>query len=515
MTQKMVDDGGTRTDVDLGSAHAASMSGSTTPGVQKAPVPTMGRRGARLLRRALLAADATGLLLAFLLTEALFRAADSEHLGVRKETVIFVLTLPLWLLAADLYGLYKRDDKRADHSTVDDFVNVFHLITVGVWTFFAGSWFTGLAYPDAKKLSTFWLLGIVLVVVARTIARGFIRTRASYVQRALIVGAGDVGQLVGRKLLHHPEYGIELVGFVDADPKPLRAEVRHLPLLGDPHELPELVQTLGIDHVVIAFTKEPHDELLHVIHSMRQLPVQIDLVPRLFEAVGPAVEMHTVEGIPLIGLTPVRKSYKSRAAKRAIDIVGSVVGLVLLAPLLLVIAISIKLDSPGPVFYRQRRLGVQMGQFTLLKFRTMTTDTSHAPHREYIKAIMASDASAGADQMYKLDRSENVTRAGYWLRRFSLDELPQLWNVLRGEMSLVGPRPCLPYETEHFEPHHFERFAVPGGITGLWQVSARAHSTFGEALEMDVAYVRSWSVGLDLRLLFRTPLAILRTTSTK
>ncbi len=478
------------------------------------PAPARTRSRARLVRRALVLADASGLLIGFFLTEALFRHTGANAVGFRSEALIFVATLPVWLLAADLYGLYQRDDERADHSTVDDFVNVFHLITVGVWLFFAGSWFAGLSNPDAQKLATFWVLAIAFVVTARALARGFTRKRVAYLQNTIIVGAGDVGQLIGRKLLHHPEYGINLVGFVDAEPKARRPELRHLPMLGALDDLPEIVERLAVERVVIAFSNDRHDTLLRLIHSVRQLPVQVDLVPRLFEAVGPSVGIHNVEGIPLIGLTPVRHSHASTAAKRALDIAGAGIGLVLAAPLLLLIALWIRLESPGPILYRQTRLGMKMREFTLLKFRTMAEDTDDAPHREYIKAIMEADAGAGSNKLYKLERADSVTRTGRWLRRFSLDELPQLWNVLRGDMALVGPRPCLPYETENFAPHHFERFAVPAGLTGLWQVSARAHSTFGEALEMDVVYVRSWSLALDLRLLCRTPLLVLRASNT-
>jgi lipopolysaccharide/colanic/teichoic acid biosynthesis glycosyltransferase len=131
-------------------------------------------------------------------------------------------------------------------------------------------------------------------------------------------------------------------------------------------------------------------------------------------------------------------------------------------------------------------------------------------HRAYIETTMSADLAAGANGLYKLDRPDAVTRVGRRLRSTSLDELPQLFNVLRGDMSLVGPRPCIPYETEFFKPHHFDRFLVPAGLTGLWQVTARAHSTFGEALDMDVAYARGWSLGLDLGLIFRTPRAVLR-----
>jgi lipopolysaccharide/colanic/teichoic acid biosynthesis glycosyltransferase len=151
-----------------------------------------------------------------------------------------------------------------------------------------------------------------------------------------------------------------------------------------------------------------------------------------------------------------------------------------------------------------------MRPFTAYKFRTMRVDVDTTAHREFIRRTMTSDASVNDNGLYKLDRTADVTRVGSWLRKTSLDELPQLINVLLGDMSLVGPRPCIPYETENFEPHHFERFLVPAGITGLWQVTARAHTTFGEALEMDVAYARNWSLGLDLLLLLKTPFQVLR-----
>ena len=154
-------------------------------------------------------------------------------------------------------------------------------------------------------------------------------------------------------------------------------------------------------------------------------------------------------------------------------------------------------------------LGMDMREFTALKFRTMTVDVDESAHRDYIRQTMSASANVGDNGVYKLARSE-VTRVGRWLRETSLDELPQLVNVLRGDMSLVGPRPCIPYETEHFRSYHFERFLVPQGLTGLWQVTARSRATFGEALDMDVAYARGWSLGLDLRLLCCTPSEILR-----
>jgi lipopolysaccharide/colanic/teichoic acid biosynthesis glycosyltransferase len=178
--------------------------------------------------------------------------------------------------------------------------------------------------------------------------------------------------------------------------------------------------------------------------------------------------------------------------------------LVLTAPLFAFIAWRVRRDSIGPVLFRQKRLGANMRPFTMLKFRTMNTDTGEAAHREYIRLAMDTSLAPNANGLYKLGRDDAVTSIGRWLRRTSLDELPQLINVLRGEMSLVGPRPCIDYETEYYETYHFERFLVPQGITGLWQVEGRALMTYKEALDLDVAYARGWSLRLDLSLLVRT-----------
>jgi lipopolysaccharide/colanic/teichoic acid biosynthesis glycosyltransferase len=197
-----------------------------------------------------------------------------------------------------------------------------------------------------------------------------------------------------------------------------------------------------------------------------------------------------------------------------LDLVVATAALVVLAPLFAFIAWRIKRDSPGPVFFRQERLGMNMEPFTLLKFRTMRNGIDESVHADYIKETMSSKAAPQASGVYKLERDGDITKVGAWLRATSLDELPQLLNVVKGDMSLVGPRPCLRYETEQFSEHQFERFLMPAGLTGLWQVTARAHSTFFEALEMDVAYVRGWSFGLDLSLLCRTPIQVLKRTGT-
>lgn len=204
----------------------------------------------------------------------------------------------------------------------------------------------------------------------------------------------------------------------------------------------------------------------------------------------------------------------SRSVKRALDVLIALVALVLTAPLWAYIALRIRLGSRGPVLFRQERLGESQRTFTMLKFRTMVVGTSDEDHRRYIEDTMSGLAAAGDNGLYKLDRSDQVTAFGRWLRQTSLDELPQLVNVLRGEMAIVGPRPCLAYEVPHFEAHHLERFCVPAGITGLWQVCHRASADFREALELDVEYVRTFSIWRDLSLMVRTLPAIIRDQKT-
>ncbi len=467
-----------------------------------------GRRG-KMVRRALVAADLVGLLSAFAVAMVL---APTEPGAVDPglEWVLFAGSLPLWLALFGIHGLYDRDEERADHSTVDEFFGVVQVTAIGTWVFTLLAIVTGLLSPDLDRLALFWVLSTLFLTCTRALARGICRRHPNYVQRVLVVGRGDVGQLLARKINQHQEYGMNLLGFVDGEPKAKRSDVDEVVTLGQLDELDALVRDNDVDRIIVAFSNEPDESTMEVVRALRDESVIVDVVPRLFDLVGPRAEMHVIEGLPLISLRAARLSRLSLALKRAGDLVAGSILLLLTVPLFAYAAVRIKRGSPGPVFFRQERLGMNQRPFTIFKFRTMAADTDQEAHRDFIRSIATSDAALGPGRMYKLQRDDTTTRFGQWLRTRSLDELPQLVNVLRGDMSLVGPRPCIPYELENFEPHHFERFLVPQGITGLWQVTARANSTFGEALDMDVAYVRGWSLGLDLRILLRTPTTLLR-----
>ena len=482
-----------------------AMDDNTRSLLQRGPTE---RRG-RLIPRVLVLADLVGLTLAYLI--ATHNWGRKTSFGSPRELLLFLASLPCWVLVAKLHGLYRRDEERADHCTTDDIVGVFHIVTIAAWLLLVASRLLGRDGPGILNLAAFWLLACCLVPISRTVARRFCKRSPSYQQNTVIVGAGEIGQLIARKLIKHPEYGANVVGFVDRAPKRRRADLPEtLRILGGPDRLTEIINTLDIERVVIAFSDEPTPELLTLLRTIQPLRVQIDLVPWLFELVGPRVSVHAVEGLTLIGLSPSRHSFIARTLKRGVDVVGSAIALIALAPLMAYIAIRVRRDSPGPILFRQTRLGDGMKEFEALKFRTMKADTDPAAHRDYIRRSMSSAVAAEGSGLYKLDQPDAVTPFGRWLRKTSLDELPQLINVFRGEMSLVGPRPCIPYEAENFSPHHMQRFLMPQGMTGLWQVTARANATYLEALDLDVAYVRDWSLGMDLQLMLRTPLQVLR-----
>jgi exopolysaccharide biosynthesis polyprenyl glycosylphosphotransferase len=462
------------------------------------------------LPRLLVASDTLALVLAALVAYITTSSVPLEAALEPAGLALLTASLPAWLVGAHLSGLYGREGGPALSAMAHERVSLGHLILIGTAVCLLVALATQSDDRSRDGLLIFAMGAVVLLTVARVAARAFARRHAGYAQTALIVGAGDVGQLVARKLLRHPEYGIDLVGFVDAPPKRWRTDVGDVQVLGAIDELPAIVRELAVDRVIVAFSTHNDQDTLALVRPLAQLNVHVDVVTRMFEIVGPRAGLLDVEGIPLVSISPRTRSVAASRLKRAIDIAGASVGLILAAPVFLWAAWRIPRESPGPVLYRQTRLGAGMQEFTMLKFRTMTVGADQSSHQAYIAQAMNGDHAPGVGELYKLDRGDAVTPSGRWLRKTSLDELPQLINVLQGTMSLVGPRPCLSYETEYFAPHHFERFVTPPGITGLWQVTARAHAGFPEALEMDVAYVRNWSIGLDLSLLLRTPAEVLR-----
>jgi exopolysaccharide biosynthesis polyprenyl glycosylphosphotransferase len=461
------------------------------------------RRRGWLVPRALGLADALGLVLAFVFAELLFGGGGARGpLNSSTETFVFLATLPAWLLGAKLFGLYDHDQQRTDHTTTDEIAGVVNLVTLGTWLFLALSWDASFVAPSPHKLLAFWGVAIVLVPLGRVAARAVCRGRLAYVQNTLIYGAGEVGQSVARKLLHHPEYGVNLVGFVDPNGYGDSVRPDTVPVVGTSERLREIVEAFQIDRVVIAFPAEPYEILIDRVRSLADLHVQIDIVPKLLDVMSPSVDVHSVEGLPLIGLPQVVLTPTQRRLKRAMDIVVSFIGLVLAAPLFALIAVLIKLDSRGPVLFRQVRMGAGEKPFRMLKFRTMVGEAD--ARKADLAHLNKHAGQLGDARMFKIANDPRATRVGKFLRRYSLDELPQLANVLMGQMTLVGPRPLILDEDQYVGGWARKRLDLKPGMTGLWQVLGRNEIPFGEMIKLDYLYVTSWSLWRDCRLLLRT-----------
>jgi len=472
---------------------------------------TVHRRG-WLVRRMLLAADLIGLVAAMLLAE--WVVTQHEGLGVvdmRTEILTFLLTLPLWVVVAKLYGLYDRDEERADHSTVDEFTGVFNMVTVSTWLFWALAYVTGAAHPDIPKLLIFWAAAVVFITLGRAGARTVARRNVSYLQNAVIVGAGDVGQLIARKILQHPEYGINLVGFVDAQPKERHEGLGHLALLGGTERLAAIVRLFDVERVIIAFSNASHEETLALLRSLKDLDIQIDIVPRLFETVGPNVGVHMIEGLPLVGIPPLRLSTSSALLKRTMDLLFAGLGLLILSPVLIAIAIAVKLDSQGPVFYRHERIGRRQRRIEVIKFRTMKLEACRGERyggkaaEDRFRELMNDPARAREfGESYKLMDDPRTTRVGRFLRHTSLDELPQLLNVVKGDLSLVGPRAITEDELVRYGDRAADLLEVRPGVTGYWQINGRSRLSYDDRVRLDVSYITNWSPRLDFEILAKT-----------
>jgi len=458
------------------------------------------------MRRLLLLADVVGLLTSYVVAIGLAPpGASGDRVGPGWEIVLFLATIPFWVLLARVYGLYDRDEERTDHSTVDDVVGVFQVVTLGTWSFLVVTHLFGLPYPNLARLVIFWFLAIALVPILRAVVRAIGRRQSAYIQNVIIVGSGYVARLLAEKIEKHHEYGLRVVGFVDRDDR-IAVTNGKIPLIGSTDDLPALVRAYGAQRVAIAFSTDSHDQTLQVIRSVQDIDLQIDIVPRMFEVLGTNAQMHTIEGIPLVGLPSPRLSGSSRFLKRSLDLSAAALGLLLLAPVFVVVAVAIKLDSRGPVFFRQVRMGGGNRTFRVYKFRTMVAD---AEERKADLTHMNMH-NGGDARMFKVPEDPRVTRVGKVLRRWRIDELPQLLNVVSGRMSLVGPRPLILEEDQHVSSWARRRLDLKPGMTGLWQVLGASDIPFEEMTKLDYLYVTNWSLREDLRLIMLTIPALTR-----
>ena len=451
------------------------------------------------LRRVLAVSDAVGLAAAMAM--AMVLAGGRAGHSWQQLLLYGLITLPAWLVLFKMYGLYERDTKRLSHNTLDDLPSLFHCLLLGCLLMWC--WFVVVA--PAKLVFTtilaFGALAMVLVLAGRVLARAGFRRLVSP-ERVLLIGTGQASGALIEKMRALVSLRLEPIGMVSCDEEP--AEALGLPCLGHLHEvdLPGLMVEERVGRVVVADGEVDGERLLDVLRDCKTVSVKVSLLPATCSALGPSVEVDDLQGVTVLGINPSVLSRSSRVAKRALDLVGAGLLSLLALPLIIVLAIAVKLDSPGPLFFRQERIGQRGERFRLLKLRTMVAE-AEARRGE----LLALSKDPG---WLHLEHDPRITRVGRFLRLTSLDELPQLWNVLKGDMSLVGPRPLVAEEDMMVDNWARGRLDLTPGITGLWQVLGRTSIPFEEMVKLDYLYVTNWSLWGDVRLILRTLPVVLR-----
>lgn len=339
------------------------------------------------------------------------------------------------------------------------------------------------------------LLGLARLVHNMILAR--LRASGQGVDRVLIVGAGEVGRTVMRNLLAQPELGYRVVGFLDDDSTKSGADIGPIRALGPLEGLPQAIAENDIAQVIITLPWQYHRKVIRLVTEAEQAGVRARVVPDLFQLSLGGVDVEAINGIPLISVKGSALTGFNRALKRATDVLIAGLAMTLISPLWAIVALAIKLDSRGPILFQQERIGLHGKPFTVLKFRSMYVDAE-----EQLEKLRERNEAAGP--LFKIRDDPRRTRVGRFIRRTSIDELPQFINVLRGEMSMVGPRPGLASEVAQYQEWQLKRLAVVPGLTGLWQVSGRSELTFDEMVMLDIYYAENWTLGMDLRIMLRT-----------
>jgi len=423
---------------------------------------------------------------------------NAPELGRYLELLPAVLLL--FPLVFYFHGLYRP---RTTRSRVDEAVSIL-LGVVLATVLLSGlvSWYRPPLAPGSLEyftysrafLAIFAAVALVAVVLTRTAVRWILDSASVHVgrpQRVLIIGAGVLGREVGEKLLAHRENGVELVGFLDDDPGKSGKQILGLPVLGPTREVEGIVSGQRIDQVFVALPLEAHRKMMRVLQAIGSECVEVKLVPDILQYAAIKATLEDLDGTPLINLTQVPLQGWSSLVKRVVDLAFSALGLLALTPFFPLFALAIWIEDRGPIFYKQERMGLDGRPFFIWKFRSMRVD-----------------AEASTGPVWAVEGDPRRTRVGGFLRQWSIDELPQLWNVLRGDMSLVGPRPERPSFVHEFKrhlPQYMLRHRVKAGITGWAQVHGwRGNTSVRKRLEYDLFYIENWSLALDFQILWMT-----------
>jgi exopolysaccharide biosynthesis polyprenyl glycosylphosphotransferase len=446
-----------------------------------------------LFRRLLVVADVVAIVGAFLLTVGLARRS-------LELTWAAAAGVPVLVVCAKLTGLYDRDEALLRKTTLDEAPKLFQLATLCALV----AWLTGGLIThrplDRHEALFLWLALAVGLILARAVSRAVALWLAPS-ERCLFIGDVLSAETIRSKLTGHGGVKAELVAHLDLDKvaswsTESFSEVRLA-------EVRDLARTLDVHRAIIAPRSVDGGEMLNLVRTLKAVGVRVSVLPRLLEVVGSSVEFDDLHGVTVMGVRRFELTRSSAAFKRAFDLLGASLGLLAVSPLLLVVAVAVKLGSRGPVFFGQQRVGRHGQRFRMLKFRTMV------PEAEAMKDSLRHRNEA-KEGLFKIAKDPRVTRVGRLLRASALDELPQLWNIVRGEMSLVGPRPLVIDEDQRIEGWHRRRLELMPGMTGPWQILGPSRVPLKEMVAIDYLYVANWSLWTDIKILLRTVPHVLR-----
>jgi exopolysaccharide biosynthesis polyprenyl glycosylphosphotransferase len=440
-----------------------------------------------LFRRCLLVGDVVAIVGAFVLTVQL--SARSLQL-----TWAFIAGVPILVVGAKLSGLYDRDETLLRKTTLDEAPKLLQLATLCALV----SWLAGglivSGQLDRREALFLWLALGGLLMLARGLARA-VALRVAPVERCLFIGDELSAGTIRSKLACHGGVKAQVVAHLDLDKvAPWSTDSFSASRLA---EIRDLAQTLDVHRAIIAPRSADAGEMLNLVRTLKAVGVRVSVLPRLLEVVGSSVEFDDLHGVTVMGVRRFDLTRSSQAFKRAFDLLGASLGLLAISPLMGLIALLIKLEDGGPVFFRQLRVGRHGQRFMMVKFRTMIPDA------DSLKDSLR-DRNEAAEGLFKIAEDPRITRVGRWLRRSALDELPQLLNIVRGEMSLVGPRPLVIEEDQRIEGWHRRRLELMPGMTGPWQILGPARVPLREMVAIDYLYVANWSLWTDIKILLRT-----------
>jgi exopolysaccharide biosynthesis polyprenyl glycosylphosphotransferase len=441
-----------------------------------------------IFRRFLLAADIIAIAGAFLLVTRL----SPRPLQL---TWLSIVGLPLLLLGAKLFGLYDRDETLLRKTTLDEVPKLFHLATLcALVAWIAGGWIVVDAPMHRPEALFLWLVLLAALVLARASARAIALSLAP-VERCLFIGDPASARTIRSKLTDHSGVKASMVAQLDSEQAAPWSTDHFSP--GRLAEIRDLAQELNVHRAIVAPGSAEGGDILNLVRTLKAVGVRVSVLPRLLEVVGSSVEFDDLHGVTVMGVRRFELTRSSGVVKRSFDLLGATVGLLAVSPLLAAIAVAIKLDSRGPICFRQLRVGQHGERFHMRKFRTMVPDA------EALKDGLR-DRNEAQDGLFKIADDPRVTRVGSFLRKSALDELPQLLNILKGQMSLVGPRPLIIEEDQRVQGWHRRRLELMPGMTGHWQILGPARVPLAEMVAIDYLYVANWTLWKDIKILLRT-----------